>query len=452
VSTREDRYPDWVVPGLPRTASQVRHGVLALLCLLSFILYLDRICIGQAVSDIQSDLDISHTAMGVVLGAFTLAYGLFEIPAGHWGDRHGSRGVLTRIVLWWSAFTMLTGAATGFVMLLVVRFLFGAGEAGALPNAARVVARWYPPGARGPAQGIVVTSALVGGALAPVMAEYLIKGLGWRGAFFMLGIPGVLWAAYFYSWFRDDPACHPQVNEQELQYIRAGAGPANPAEKHPAIPWRRVLASVNIWLLGGIITCGAFTTYMIFFWYPSYLKEARGVSPTLSGWLTGMVLAAGAVGSVAGGWLSDWLVRQTGERRWSRSGLGFCSLASAALAMAVSVHLDSPWLAAGCTAWACLAIHLALPTWWAVVTEISGKHLGALFGLMNSMGLPGALGSPLFLGAFVDWLKHLGYSGRSQWDPAFYIYGGVLLVGALLWLFIDATRPVVKETGPPAEE
>src|SRR4051812_16956223 len=108
----------------------VRYQVLLALCLLSFVLYLDRICIGQAVGDIETELDISHTRMGFVLAAFTLAYGLFEVPVGHWGDRHGSRGVLTRIVLWWSLFTMLTGAATGFYLLLIVRFLFGAGEAG----------------------------------------------------------------------------------------------------------------------------------------------------------------------------------------------------------------------------------------------------------------------------------------------------------------------------------
>lgn len=180
------------------SASRVRYGVLGLLCLLSFILYLDRICIGQAVSAIEKELGISHTAMGFVLGAFTIAYGLFEIPTGHWGDRYGSRRVLTRIVLWWSAFTVLTGVATGLVMLIVVRFLFGAGEAGALPNAARVVARWFPAGARGPAQGLVVTSALVGGAASPIMAEYLIQSLGWRWSFVVLGLPGVLWAAAFY--------------------------------------------------------------------------------------------------------------------------------------------------------------------------------------------------------------------------------------------------------------
>jgi MFS family permease len=164
------------------------------------------------------------------------------------------------------------------------------------------------------------------------------------------------------------------------------------------------------------------------------------------------VLAGGALGSGLGGFLSDALVRRTGNRRWSRSLIGCCGLTSAGLAMMLSIHCDNPWLAALCAAWACLAVHLPLASWWGVVTEISGKHLGAVFGLVNSMGLPGAIGSQLFLGQFVDWLGTFGYRGRAQWDPAFYLYGGVLLLGAVGWLFIDATKPLVPAERTPTRE
>jgi nitrate/nitrite transporter NarK len=157
-------------------------------------------------------------------------------------------------------------------------------------------------------------------------------------------------------------------------------------------------------------------------------------------------MAGGAVGSTAGGYLSDWLVRSTGGRRWTRRFLGFCALGNAALAMLTSVRFDSPWASAACCAWAFLAIHVQLASWWGAVTEISGKHLGALFGLMNSLGVPGAFVSQLFLGAFVDWLGRHGYEGRAQWDPAFPIYAAVLLVGALCWLFVDSTR-VIRAPG-----
>jgi ACS family glucarate transporter-like MFS transporter len=324
-----------------------------------------------------------------------------------------------------------------------VRFLFGAGEAGALPNAARMVARWFPPGARGPAQGIVITSALVGGACAPVITEHLIGLLGWRWAFAVLGIPGVLWAFAFYRWYRDDPAQHPAANARERRYISGDVAPP-PAAPHPAVPWARVLTSANVWLLGGVVTCGAFTTYMFFSWYPTYLQKARDVPPLVSGWLASMVLAAGAIGSLAGGFCADWLVRRTGSRGWSRSGVGFCALGSAAAAMIASVHIDAPWGAACLASWASLAIHFQLASWWAAVTDISGRHLGALFGLMNSLGVPGAVASQLFLGWFVDRLRDMGYTGRDQWDPAFLVYGLVLVIGSVCWLFIDVTQSAVE--------
>ena len=156
--------------------TKARFKVLGVLCLLSGVLYLDRICISAAVDSIQTDLKITNTQTSYVLMAFTLAYGLFEIPTGRWGDRLGARRVLTRISLWWSAFTALTGACTGFWMLLGVRFLFGAGEAGAFPNVARVMSRWFPDHERGRAQGILLAASQVGGALAPFLAAHADSG------------------------------------------------------------------------------------------------------------------------------------------------------------------------------------------------------------------------------------------------------------------------------------
>jgi ACS family glucarate transporter-like MFS transporter len=344
----------------------VRYGVLAGLCSLAFVLYLDRVCISKAAGAMEHDLHLSPTRMGVVFGAFTLAYGLFEVPTGHWGDRHGSRGVLLRIVLWWSAFTALTGCVWPFrldsgyrlllpglgvevplvcdscLLLVLVRFGFGAGEAGALPNAARVLARWFPASARGPAQGLINTAMLVGGAVAPVAAAYLILAVGWRGPFLLFGLLEVAWAALFARWYRDDPAQHPAVNEAERRLVGAG-------------------------------------------------------------------------------------------------GLGL-----AGLLLLASLGCRSPVTAALVTALACLSAGATVASWWAVVTEISGRHVGALFGLMNSLGVPGALASPLLFGAFADWRQAQGYTGREQWDPVFCLYGSVLVLGAAAWLFVDATRSAVE--------
>jgi ACS family glucarate transporter-like MFS transporter len=422
-------------------SSRGRYKVLAFLCTLALILYIDRICISAAVLEIEADLGITHTMMSFVLAAFTAAYCIFEVPTGSWGDRYGSRGVMTRIVLWWSAFTALTGAATGLWSLLLVRFLFGAGEAGAFPNTARILGRWFPAAGRGPAQGMVNTTALIGGAVSPAAAAHLIAAVGWRWAFVVFSVPGIVWAIAFHRWFRDNPASHPAVNEAECQLI--GEGNCRPGGvHHPPIPWRRVLTSRNILLLGGVIACSAFNTYLYFSWYPTYLQKARDVDATTAGWLASLVLGVSAIGCIIGGFLSDGLIRFTGNRRASRCGIGCSAMTLAVVLLIMGQQTDDPVFAAGWTALAMFALHSTLPNWWGAVTDVSGRHLGALFGLMNSIGGLGAIASQLFLGRFVDWMAALGFEGRQQWDPAFYLYAFILLIGAFGWLWIDVTQPV----------
>ena len=183
-----------------------------MLALLSIITYVDRVCIAVAGPRMQEDLGISPQAWGWVTSVFFLSYSAFEIPSGLMGDRIGPRQVLTRIVLWWSAFTSLTGMVSNYSLLLLVRFCFGMGEAGAYPNAATVIARWIPEQHRARAWGIVWMTAQVGAASAPLLVVPIQLRYGWRASFFVFGILGVIWAAVWYAWFRDRPAEKPGVS------------------------------------------------------------------------------------------------------------------------------------------------------------------------------------------------------------------------------------------------
>jgi MFS family permease len=428
-----------------QSPTRIRYGVLAFLCALAFVLYLDRLCMGTAAPRIQKDLQLSNTQMGWIHGAFLLAYGLFEIPAGRWGDRYGSRGVLVRIVLCWSAFTALTGAATGMAVLFAIRFLFGAGEAGAMPNAARVTSRWFPPSGRSSAQGIFNTAILMGGIVAPPGTQWLMEMLGWRWTFVVFGALGVVWAVAFYFWFQDDPSKHPAVNDAELKIIQGEYPIGSSLESHPRVPWPLVLRSKSVWLLGGVIACSAFASYLYYAWYPTYLQKGRYSSERDASLMTSVVLIGGALGCVLGGYLNDRLVKRTGEKRRTRRFLGCFGLTVAALALLGSIHCDDVWTAVLLTSLASFSASIQLTTWWAVVTDISGQHLGALFGLMNSMGVPGAFISELFFGTSADWRGGRGFTGREQWDPAFYVYTVVLLTGAIGWMFIDTTQSIVDK-------
>jgi MFS family permease len=411
--------------------TRARFVLAGWLCALAAILYLDRICMSQAVPPIRDELKLSNEQMSYVQMAFTVAYGLFEVPTGRWGDRVGGRAVLTRVAAWWSAFTALTGAGFGLVSLVVIRFLFGAGEAGAYPNVARVLSRWVPAAERGRVQGLLLAAAQIGGLAAPVLAAYLIDLAGWRWTFVVFGGLGVIWAVGFWGWFRDDPAEHPGVNAAELEIIRAGTGA--PAPTRVPVPWRAVFDTPGIWLLGLCTTCSAFNTYFYFSWFPTYLMDARKVSNADAGWLSTLSLTGSAVGVLAGGWAADRVTRLGPRRVWGRRLLGAGAMVTAAASLYFGARCESPLALAGLASVSTLAILFTLPTWWSAAIEQSGRHVGALFGLMNSLGVVGALASQWFVGAFSDWRKGLGYTGRAQWDPIFDVYVGVLLVGAAAW-------------------
>ncbi len=430
-------------PTTSERPTKARYIVLVFLASMAFILYLDRVCMSQAAPLIKEELQISETQKSVLFTAFTLSYVLFEIPTGRWGDRFGSRGVLTRIVVWWSIFTALTGAAFGFWLMLGVRFLFGAGEAGALPNSARVLKAWFPPAALGRAQGFVTASMMFGGAIAPIASQALITWVGWRWSFAVFGLLGAAWALLFYAWYRDDPAQHPAVSSAEYALIRHGRTDTQPAaDVHGAIPWKAVFRCKETWLLSlAMVTMSAI--YNVFSsWYPTYLQQGRGVSPWLSGWLSSLVMGAGAVGCLFGGWLTDWLVQKTGNRRWSRTAQAMVGAALAFVGLLTSVWIDNATVSAMLVALACLGVQLQLPAWWASATQISGRQIGVMFGLMNMIGNAGGAASQLFWGSFADYMKSLGYSGRAQWDPGFAVYCVVAAFGFVFWVFIDPRRAV----------
>jgi sugar phosphate permease len=438
--------------------TKIRYGVLMFLAAMAFVLYLDRACINQAAPIIKQELGLSSTQLAIVFGSFALAYGVFEIPAGWWGDRYGSRRILTRIVVCWSLFTALTGAAWGFGTLVLIRFLFGAAEAGALPNSARVLRGWFPDSSRGRAQGLVTTAMLIGGAAAPRASQWLIDWAGWRWSFAIFALTGVVWALAFYTWFRDDPAAHPGTNEAERRLIAAGRKPHKSSgvneeelaldaallqgEVHAPIPWDRVFRCANIWLLGTIMMMMSAMYEVLSSWYPTYLQEARAASPDRSGQLASLVLAAGAFGTFFGGWLTDWLVNSTGNHRWGRTAQAVVGAGLSGLGILASIWTDSTEAASAFVALAAFGIQLQLPSWWASATQVSGRHLGALFGLMNMMGMLGRIVFNLFIGSFADWRKTMGYSGRAQWDPALYLYVVVALICLVLWSLVDPEKTV----------
>ena len=437
--------------------TRARYVTVFWLCSMAAVLYLDRVGWAQAAPRIQAEFKLTNIEVSYLHMAFTIAYAFFEIPTGHWGESIGARAILTRITVWWSIFTALTGAGKGFLSLLIVRFLFGAGEAGAYPNAARVYTRWFPKHERGRFQGLMLSVALIGGAVSPFLAAELIERVGWRLTFAIFGGIGIFWATGFWLWFRDDPGEHPAVNASELGLIRDGGGSAPPAIR-PLVPWGRVFTNSGIWILSFLIMVSSFNAYFYFSWFTKYLQSAHGQTNLQSGKLTSLALAGGATGMLLGGFIADKFVR--GGRSPVRNRKIFCSaaFASAALLLWIAVHpgttqhlsnfavvrsiADHSWIQVGTTplilsamaAVSCFCVQLTLPTWWSSAIEQSGRYVGTLFGMMNMVGQFGAVASQYFVGWFADRQKALNLSGRAQWDPMFNIYVGALIVGSIGWM------------------
>lgn len=420
----------------------VRYRVLGMLFLLSIVTYLDRMAIGGAGPFIRRELELTPLQLGAIFSAFQLAYGIFEIPSGWLGDRFGPRRMLVRIVVWWSVFTVLTGRMTGFFSMWITRFLFGAGEAGAYPNAACVVSRWFPFVERARAHGLIWMSSRLGGAFAPLLVAPMLDPdkagvvfgfstyVGWRAVFYIFGSFGFVWAVAWYFWYRDYPGQKPEVNAAEIELIQKGGLPTSHNEK---TPWRVIFRSPNIWAIVLAYFVYGYGVQFFFFWMPSYVKEVRG----LKDWApyAALPFLLGAAACALGGFASDALVRRFGLR-WGRRTAGLIGLGSSCVWVLLSFAADGPEFAVIALACAFASTDFTLPTFWAVCLDIGKRHAGTVTGTMNTAAqIGGAISSTL-----------IGYlAGTSQWNLAIGSMGFALLASALLFFLIDASKPLVPE-------
>ena len=410
------------------TPTRARYTVLRYTLALAIITYLDRVAISSAAPTIRSELGLSLIQMGWVFSVFTFAYAAFEIPSGWLGDVTGPRKVLTRIVLWWSIFTMLTGAAWNFVSLLVVRFLFGVGEAGAFPNISKSFSNWFPTAERGNAHGVIFMGTRLGGALAPPLIVLLMGTIGWRAAFVVFGAIGVAWCVFWARWFKDDPAMHPSVNAAELETIQQGLPPRGPL---PSFGWREML-SPNVVLLCLMYFTMPYTLYFNLTWLPTYLKDVRGFTVKEAGYIAGIVLFAGAMANWVGGRLTDALVRRYGVR--AGRSLGAVTLPLSGLILIGAALVDNRIAAASLFALTLFVADLCVSACWAMCHDVGGPRAGTLAGAMNTVGNIGGAISPLVVGYTVQWW--------NSWTLPFFITAGVYAAGGIFTLLVDPSKPL----------
>jgi ACS family glucarate transporter-like MFS transporter len=411
--------------------TQGRQKVLWFLYALAVITYLDRVCISAAAPAITAEFGFTKAQMGYIFSAFTVAYAVFEIPSGWLGDRFGTRLALTRIVTWWSAFTALTGAVWGFWSLFVVRFLFGAGEAGAFPNIARSVADWLPAKEQGRGMSMSFRGLATGAALSAPLVLTLQKWQGWRWTFLEFGLLGAVWALAWHRWFRDQPEEHPEVNAAEVALIRSDV--TKPKVSHH-VPWRTLFTSRNLATICAMYFAYAYSLYFYLTWLPTYLIEARGFPSDKAKWYAALpwVLSIGTFWF--GGWLTDRLARTHGLKI-ARCGVGACGYSLSGLVLVAVPQVQNRVWAAVLLALALCFQSATISAAWAVCLDVGRRNAGVVTGFMNSFGNIGGALAPLVVGHVVE--------RYHSWAPPFYVMALVFAFGAVMWLLVDPNKSVL---------
>jgi sugar phosphate permease len=401
---------------------------------LAILAYIDRVAISQAAPHMMRDLGFTRTQMGAIFSAFALAYAAFEIPGGWLGDRMGPRRVLMRIVLWWSFFTAATGWMWSLASMWVTRFLFGAGEAGCFPNLTKAFTIWLPQLERVRAQGIMWGFARWGGAFTPPLVVFVFQYMNWRAAFGVFGAIGVVWAFFFYRWFRDNPADNPNVNAGEMALLaeskELGGG-------HGDVPWGKLLRSRTVLLLWVQYFLLSYPWYFFITWLPTYLQEHYKLSDTVSGQYAILPLLFGGCGSQIAGFISARLAQTLGGVRAARRTLATVGFISAAGFMVLSIQCRDPLLGMLAMGMASFCNDLVMPGAWGACMDVGGKYAGTLSGSMNMMGNMAGFVAPQVGGLILD-------RTGGDWSTFLYTMAAMYFLGAFTWPFIDPVTPLEK--------
>jgi len=360
--------------------------ILIVLCLMYFITYIDRVNISTAGNVIKSDFALTNTDFGLVFSAFAIPYLVIQFFGGAIADRFGPRRTLLACAVIWAAATILTGFATGLYSLFACRLLVGIGEGASFATASRAIQVWRPNLKRGFAQGITHASARLGNAATPPLIAALIGWVSWRGAFIIDGLFSLIWAAVWFSLYRDDPRTHPAATPEMLAALPPPA--AKPVQKE--IPWLALL----IRLLPVTLTyfCYGWTLWLLLSWLPGYFLHGFGLGLKQSGGYAAAVFFAGVIGDSFGGWVSDYVLRRTGSVRLARVGVIWVGFLGAMLSLVCMMVTPNLATIALCLASGFFFLEITIGAFWAMPGDIAPGYCGTASGLMNV----GSALAPLF--------------------------------------------------------
>ncbi|MEM8900499.1 MAG: MFS transporter [Bacteroidota bacterium] len=401
---------------------------------LTLLLYIDRVAISAAKSEIGTDLSLDDAQLGWVMSAFALGYALFQVPSGILNDRLGPRRIITLIVSIWSLFTFLTGMVKNFVSLIIIRFLFGGGEAGAFPGISRATFSWIPLQERGIVTGINFSGSRLGAAFAFPMVTWLILTFGWRSSFYILGAVGVIWAVLWYFWFRDLPEEHPSVSQNEKDFILAHR--QEKAESPGKLSVGRILGSKNMLLMMGQYFGSNFIFFFCLTWMFPYLRERFEVDAYQASVYAMFPLICGAFGNWFSGWLVDYIYKK-GQWKWSRAIPAIIGFSLVGIGIIGILSVEEVLLAVIFLSLAVFGADMTLSPSWSFCVDVGKSHAGTVAGTMNMAGNIGSFITGIAFPYLIIW------TGTS--DTFFIISGILVILSIIAWLNVDPSNPIEHE-------
>jgi ACS family glucarate transporter-like MFS transporter len=427
--------------GTSAPPTRVRWNILFLVMAATGLTYLDRVNLSIAGHSIESEMHFSTVTMGWVFSAFLLGYALMQVPGGWAADRFGPRRVLALAILWWSAFTVLTGLVPGLALarwiglvaaFMVVRFFVGVGEAACSPTNNKIVANWMGSHTRGLGTSFSILGIGLGGAITPPLIAWIMQRWGWRSSFYISGLIGVIFAAVWYFYVRNRPEEHPGVNEAELRRIvsqRSDRGGEQRQVLQP-VPWGKLLRNRSVWgLLLGYF-CQGYPIYFYYTWLFIYLVKVRGLTVEQGGaWGTLPYLSI-ALLAPFGGVFSDYAARRFGKTR-GRRGAVWIGMFASALFLWLGGRAANSTAAILLLAAASGSNMFAATTFWATCIDLTEQFAGSLSGLMNMFGNLGGWLSPI-LTAYV--------ASRFGWKQALDLAAIVTACAGFCFALVNAGR------------
>ena len=433
--------------------TRTRFIVLAWLCAAAALAYVSRNAISVAESTVRRDLGLTKQQSGWVMSGFFLSYALFSIPAAQLGQRTGSRRALPFFAIVWSIATAATALVSGLVGFFATRIVQGVAQAGLFPTITVTIAKWFPPTERAFATGALGSFMSVGGALCAWLTGVLLEafeprvaaGWNWRLTFLLFTAPGIVWAVWFWSWFRDEPREHRAVNEAEIEVIQEGHTTKAERATQPnqgstvtlPTPWLSLFSSPAMWWLCGQQMFRAAGYIFFTSWFATYLQETRGVGIAHSGFLNMLPLIAVVAAGMVGGALSDWLLKRTASRSVARRWLSMLSQFTCAGLIFWALRLEDALTAVLVISAGSFFASLASPCAYAMTIDMGGSHVATVNATMNMMGNFGALAFPIA----VPWLL----TRFGNWDAVLVVFGALYVVGALFWLLLKPEGAIVDQ-------